>query len=104
VIISGGENIYSTEIENLLATHPKILEIDVTGTLAEKLGECVTAVVKLKPGQEMTREELFEWCRDRFPSYKRPQRIKFRDLPINSTDKILKPTLRQYHSGKESAF
>ena len=73
VIISGGENIYPVEIENILATHPKILEVAVIGTPDEKWGECVTAVVKLKPGQEMDREEFLEWCRDQFPSYKRPR-------------------------------
>jgi acyl-CoA synthetase (AMP-forming)/AMP-acid ligase II len=104
VIISGGENVYPVEIENILATHPKILEIAVIGTPDEKWGECVTAVVKLRPGQEMNQEELLEWCRDKFPSYKRPRRVEFGDLPKSPTNKILKPALRLRYSGKESAF
>jgi acyl-CoA synthetase (AMP-forming)/AMP-acid ligase II len=104
VIISGGENIYPVEIENILATHPKILEVAVIGTPDEKWGECVTAVVKLKPGQEMTQGELLEWCRDKFPSYKRPRRVEFGDLPKSPTNKILKPALRLRYGGKESAF
>lgn len=104
VIISGGENIYPVEIENILATHPKILESAVIGTPDKKWGECVTAVVKLKPDQEMTQDELLEWCRDKFPSYKRPRRVEFGDLPKSPTNKILKPALRLRYSGKETAF
>jgi len=104
VIISGGENIYPVEIENVLATHPKILEIAVIGTPDKKWGECVTAVVKLRPGQEMTQGELLEWCRDKFPSYKRPRRVEFGELPKSPTNKILKPALRLRYGGKESAF
>jgi len=104
VIISGGENIYPVEIENILATHPKILEVAVIGTPDEKWGECVTAVVQLKSGQEMTPEELLEWCRDKFPSYKRPRRVEFGELPKSPTNKILKPALRLRYGGKESAF
>ncbi len=104
VIISGGENIYPVEIENILATHPKILEVAVIGTPDEKWGECVTAVVQLKLGQAMTQEELLGWCRDKFPSYKRPRRIEFGELPKSPTNKILKPALRLRYSGKESAF
>lgn len=104
VIISGGENIYPVEVENILATHPKILEAAVIGTPDEKWGECVTAVVTLKADQEMTREELLEWCRNKFPSYKRPRRIEFGELPKSPTNKILKPALRLRYGGKESAF
>jgi acyl-CoA synthetase (AMP-forming)/AMP-acid ligase II len=104
VIISGGENIYPVEVENILATHPKILEAAVIGTPDTKWGECVTAVIKLKPGQKMTGEEFLEWCRDRFPTYKRPRRVEFGELPKSPTNKILKPALRLRYSGKESAF
>jgi acyl-CoA synthetase (AMP-forming)/AMP-acid ligase II len=104
VIISGGENIYPVEIENILATHPKILEVAVIGTPDEKWGESVTAVVQLRPGHEMTQEDLLEWCRDKFPSYKRPRRVEFGELPKSPTNKILKPALRLRYAGKESAF
>ncbi len=104
VVISGGENVYPVEVENVLLTHPKILEAAVIGTPDEKWGERVTAVVKLKPGEEMTKEELFEWCKKRFPSYKCPRRIEFGDIPKSPTNKILKHELRKRYSGKESAF
>lgn len=104
VINSGGENVYPVEVENVLMTHPKILEVAVIGTPDEKFGERVTAVVNLKPGEEMSREELLEWCRDKFPNYKRPRRIEFGELPKSPTNKILKPELRMIYTGKESAF
>jgi len=104
VIISGGENVYPVEVENVLLTHPKILEAAVIGTPDERFGERVTAVVNLKPGEEMTKEELLEWCKEKFPTYKRPRRIEFGDLPKSPTNKILKPELRSRYSGKGTAF
>jgi acyl-CoA synthetase (AMP-forming)/AMP-acid ligase II len=88
----------------VLLTHPKILEAAVIGTPDEKWGERITAVVKLKPGEEMSREELFEWCKGQFLSYKCPRRIEFGDIPKSSTNKILKNELRLKYAGKESAF
>jgi len=104
VVISGGENVYPVEVENVLLTHPKILEAAVIGTPDEKWGERITAVVKLKPGEEMSREELFEWCKGQFPSFKCPRRIEFSDIPKSPTNKILKNELRLKYAGKESAF
>ena len=104
VVISGGENVYPAEVENVLLTHPKISEAAVIGTPDEKWGERVTAIVKLKPGQEISKEELMEWCKEQFPSYKCPRRIEFGDLPKSPTNKILKSELRLKYAGKESAF
>lgn len=104
VIISGGENVYPVELENELLTHPKILEAAVIGTPDERWGERVTAVVNLKPGEHMTREELLDWCKEKFPAYKRPRRIEFGEIPKSPTNKILKPPLRARYGGKESAF
>ncbi|MBW1768317.1 MAG: AMP-binding protein [Deltaproteobacteria bacterium] len=104
VINSGGENIYPVEVENVLMTHPKILEAAVIGTPDEKWGERITAVVNLKPGEEMSREDLLEWCREKFPAYKRPRRVEFGELPKSPTNKILKPELRMLYTGKESEF
>jgi len=104
VIISGGENVYPVEVENVLVTHSKIMEAAVIGTPDEKFGERVTAVVELKPGEEMTRDELLEWCREQFPTYKRPRRVEFGDIPKSPTQKVLKPELRARYSGKETAF
>jgi acyl-CoA synthetase (AMP-forming)/AMP-acid ligase II len=104
VVISGGENVYPVEVESVLLTHPKILEAAVIGTPDEKWGERVTAIVRLKPGQEMSKEDLFAWCKEQFPSYKCPRRIEFGDLPKSPTNKILKGELRLKYGGKESAF
>ena len=104
VIISGGENVYPVEVENELLKHPKILEVAVIGTPDEHWGERVTAVVHLKSGEQLTGEELLDWCKDKFPAYKRPRRIEFGDIPKSPTNKILKPTLRGRYGGKETAF
>ena len=104
VVISGGENVYPVEVENVLMTHPKIMEASVIGTPDEKWGERVTAVVKLKPGEEMTQDELFEWRREMFPTYNRPRRIEFGEIPKSPTNKVLKHELRLQYGGKESAF
>jgi len=104
VVISGGENVYPVEVENVLLTHPKILEAAVIGTPDEKWGECVTAVVTLKPGQEMSKGDLLAWCKEQFPSYKCPRRIEFGSLPKSPTNKILKGDLRLRYSGTKSAF
>jgi acyl-CoA synthetase (AMP-forming)/AMP-acid ligase II len=104
VVISGGENVYPVEIENVLLTHPDILEAAVIGTPDEKWGERVTAVVKLKPGLEMREQDLLDWCKQQFPSYKCPRRIEFGDLPKSPTNKVLKGELRLKYGGKEGAF
>jgi acyl-CoA synthetase (AMP-forming)/AMP-acid ligase II len=104
VVISGGENVYPVEVENVLMTHPKIMEASVIGTPDEKWGERVTAVVKLKPGEEMTKDELLEWCREMLPAYNRPRRIEFGEIPKSPTNKVLKHELRLKYGGKESAF
>ncbi|MBA7714366.1 Long-chain-fatty-acid--CoA ligase [subsurface metagenome] len=104
VIISGGENVYPVEVEEVLLTHPKILEAAVIGTPDERFGERVTAVVNLKPGEDATKEELLEWCKENFPTYKRPRRIEFGDIPKSPTQKILKPELRLRYSSKKTAF
>lgn len=104
VIISGGENVYPAEVEEVLLTHPKILEAAVIGTPDERFGERITAVVTLKPSEEMTKDELLEWCKEKFPAYKRPRRIEFGDIPKSPTQKILKPELRLRYSGQKTAF
>lgn len=104
IVISGGENVYPVEVENVLMTHPKIMEAAVIGTPDKKWGERVTAVVKLKPGKEMTRKEFLEWCRNHFPAYNRPRRVEFGEIPKNPTNKVMKHKLRLKYGGKESAF
>ena len=104
VVISGGENVYPVEVENVLMTHPKIMEAAVIGTPDEKWGERVTAVVKLKPCEEMSGDELLEWCKEKLPAYNRPRRIEFGEIPKSPTNKVLKHELRLQYGGKESAF
>jgi acyl-CoA synthetase (AMP-forming)/AMP-acid ligase II len=95
MIISGGENIYSPEIERVLAEHPAVMEVAVIGVPDEKWGEVVKAVVSLNPGTTATEPELIEYCRDNLAHYKCPKSVDVIEaLPRNPTGKILKRDLR----------
>ena len=95
MIISGGENIYSAEVEDLLMTHPKIAEAAVIGVPDPKWGEAVKAFVVLKPGQTMTTEEVVRFCTDNMARYKQPKLVEFLSvLPRNASGKVLKRDLR----------
>lgn len=99
MIISGGENIYPREIEEVLYTHPKILEAAVIGVPDKIWGESVKAVVVLKSGEEMSEEELIEFCKVNLASYKKPRSVDFiSTLPKTESGKILKQILRQSYS------
>ena len=96
MIISGGENIYSPEIERVLAEHPAIAELAVIGVPDDKWGETVKAVVALKPGESATPEELIAFTRERLSPYKCPKSIDIVEaLPRNPSGKILKRDLRK---------
>jgi fatty-acyl-CoA synthase len=96
MIIRGGENIYPREIEEFLYTHPKISDIQVYGVPDRKYGEQVMAAVKLKPGIEMTGEEVREFCHGRIANYKVPRYVKFVDsFPMTASGKIQKFKLRE---------
>lgn len=96
VIISGGENIYPREIEELLNGHPAIKEVAVVGVPDEKWGEAVKAVVVLEHGATASEEEIIEYCRSNLASYKKPRSVDFRDaLPRSPLGKILKGTIRE---------
>ncbi|MGY2873346.1 acyl-CoA synthetase (AMP-forming)/AMP-acid ligase II [Marmoricola sp. URHA0025 HA25] len=103
MIISGGENIYSPEIERVLAEHPAVMEVAVIGVPDDRWGEAVKAVVSLNPGQTATEAELVEFSRDRLAHYKCPKSVDVVDaLPRNPTGKILKRDLRApYWSGRD---
>ena len=103
VIISGGENIFPVEIEDFLLENTKIQDGAVIGIPDDRLGEIVAAIVKLKPGQEMTEEELLAFC-ETLPRYKRPRKIFFDDVPRNPTGKIEKPKLRKKYAGGSASF
>lgn len=104
MIISGGENIYSPEIERVLAEHPAVMEVAIIGVPDERWGEVVKAVVSLNEGHSATEAELIEYCKEHLASYKCPKSVDIIDLlPRNPTGKILKRDLRQpYWEGRES--
>ena len=103
MIISGGENIYSPEIERVLAEHPAVMEVAVIGVPDDRWGEVVKAVVSLKPDTSATEEELIAYCRERLAHFKCPRSVDVIEaLPRNPTGKILKRELRApYWQGHE---
>lgn len=99
MIISGGENIYSREVEEAVVQHPTVLECAVIGQPDEKWGEVVCAIVTLKPGMATTENELIEHVKTLIASYKKPKRIIFvTDIPKLPTGKVNKIELRKRHA------
>jgi len=95
MIISGGENIYPREIEEVLIRHPAVREVSVIGVPDAKWGEAIKAVVALVPGQSSTENELIAFCKEHIASYKKPKSVDFVEaLPKNNYGKILKRELR----------
>jgi fatty-acyl-CoA synthase len=95
IIVSGGENISSLEVEKALAAHPNVYEAAVIPVPDEKWGEVPKALVRMKPGCELSESELLEFCRDRLAHFKCPRSIEFVEaLPKTATGKILKKNLR----------
>lgn len=95
IIISGGENISSIEIEDTLFSHPCIMEAAVVARPDEKWGETPCAFVSLKPGDAVTEKEVISFCRERMAHFKAPRSIVFGDLPKTSTGKVQKFILRK---------
>ncbi|MCR9177338.1 MAG: acyl-CoA synthetase [Alphaproteobacteria bacterium] len=95
IIISGGENISSLEVEDVLYRHPKIMEAAVVAKTDEKWGETPCAFVTPKPGVELTADEVIAFCRDHMARFKAPKTVVFCDLPKTSTGKIQKFVLRE---------
>jgi len=96
MIISGGENVYSTEVEHVLYKHPDVLEAAVIGVPHEVWGETVAAVIVSKEGKQINQEELKHFCRQELAGYKIPRIIyEINQLPRNASGKILKYQLRQ---------
>jgi long-chain acyl-CoA synthetase len=103
MIVSGGENVYSTEVEDVLYRHPAVAEAAVFGVPDERWGEAVHAVVV--PRSTVTEEELVTFCREAIAGYKVPKRIELREepLPKSGAGKVLKRDLRAPHwDGRES--
>jgi len=97
MIVTGGENVYSGEVEAIIYAHPAVREAAVFGIPDPKWGELVMACVVPKPGMALTLEELVAHCRQSLASYKIPRRVEFLDteLPKSGSGKILKRTLRE---------
>jgi fatty-acyl-CoA synthase len=94
IIISGGENISTIEVENVLYGHDDILEVAVVSTPHEKWGEVPKAFISRRPGSQATESEIIEWTRERLAHFKCPKTIQFGDLPKTATGKIQKFKLR----------
>ncbi len=94
VIISGGENISSIEVEDVLYKHPDIVVCAVVAKPDEKWGETPCAFVEMRPGATATEDEIIAWCRERLAHFKAPRRVVFTEVPKTSTGKIQKFKLR----------
>ena len=103
VIITGGENVSSIEVEDVLFSHPAVAEVAVIGVPSDKWGETIKALVVLAPGQSATEEELIAWCKQKAAGYKAPTSVEFRDqLARTATGKLQKFKLRApYWEGRD---
>lgn len=104
MIITGGENVYPIEVEQVLYRHPAVREVAVVGVPDVRWGETPVATVALQDGAEPTGEELIAYTRERLAHFKCPTRIEFvAELPRTATGKVRKTVLRQQHGGNEHA-
>ena len=103
VIITGGENVSSIEVEDVLFSHPAVAEVAVIGVPDEKWGETIKALVVLAEGESATEEDLIRWCKDKAAGFKAPTSVEFRDeLARTATGKLQKFKLRKpYWEGRE---
>ncbi len=99
IIISGGENISSIEVEDVLYKHPAVSAAAVVAKPDDKWGETPCAFIEFKPGQSATAEEILAWCRKGLASYKVPRYVVFSEIPKTSTGKIQKFKLRETAKG-----
>jgi fatty-acyl-CoA synthase len=103
VIITGGENVSSIEVEDVLFSHPAVAEVAVIGVPDEKWGETIKALVVLADGEDASEADLIQWCKDRSAGFKAPTSVEFRDeLARTATGKLQKFKLRApYWEGRE---
>ena len=104
MIVSGGENVYSSEVENAISSHPDVAQVAAIGIPDDTWGEAVHAIVVLEAGCSASEEDLIEHARDSIAGYKVPKSIEFREepLPLSGAMKVLKRELRApYWEGKE---
>jgi long-chain acyl-CoA synthetase len=97
MIVTGGENVYSGEVEAVIYQHPAVREVAVFGIPDPQWGELVMACVALKPGKSLSADELIAHCRQSLANYKIPRRVEFSEaeLPKDGAGKILKRILRE---------
>lgn len=97
MIVTGGENVFSAEVENVISTHPAVEGVSVIGIPDPQWGETVHAIVILREGHSASEEELIEHCKPLIANYKRPRSISFRSeaFPLSGAGKILKTELRK---------
>lgn len=102
MIISGGENVYSTEVENAIYQHPSVAQCAVIGVPDPKWGERVHAIVIAKPGAEKLADELIHHCRSLIADFKCLRSVEYRNepLPLSGAGKVLKTELRQPYWGE----
>jgi acyl-CoA synthetase (AMP-forming)/AMP-acid ligase II len=103
IIITGGENVYPVEIEDFLQAHPKIQDVAVIGLPSMRLGEIATAIIEVKSGKTLTKDEVRAYC-EALARYKRPRKIIFDHVPRNPTGKIEKSALREKYAGMKESF
>jgi long-chain acyl-CoA synthetase len=106
MIVTGGENVYSVEVENAIASHPAVAQVAVIGIPSEKWGEAVHAIVVLRPGATTTEVEIIDHAREWIAGYKLPKSVEFRaePLPLSGAMKVLKRELRDpYWAGRDRA-
>jgi fatty-acyl-CoA synthase len=105
MIISGGENVYPCEVEQVLGAHPKVKDVAAIGVPHKKWGEAVHAVVVLHQDQNVSESDLLDWCKNRIAGYKRPKSISFiaeDEMPRTATGKLLHRVLRSIHANHEA--
>mgnify|MGYP003346976376 FL=1 len=105
MIISGGENVYPSEVESAIGGHPAVKDVAVIGMPHEKWGESVHAVVVLHEGEDLSEADIRQWCRDRLAGFKCPSRVSFiadQDMPRTATGKIVHRTLKTLFTEQES--
>jgi long-chain acyl-CoA synthetase len=103
MIVSGGENVYSGEVESAIASHPAVAACAVIGIPCQHWGEAVHAVIVLKPERDALGAEIIEHCRQQIAGYKTPKSVEFRaTLPLSGAGKVLKRDLREpFWAGKD---
>ena len=95
LIITGGENVSSVQVENVIAEMPHVFDVAVIAKPDPKWGEIVKAIVTVEPGEELTEGQVIQWCRDHLTGFQVPREVVFGEVPRTSTGKIQKNVLKK---------